>query len=87
MNSNKISLLVTVHFILQYFQICSEGCPEAAKWSDLTQDVADTEQSDSMVQEQNRGCEDIYQEYKDLANQKFPNQKTGNPVPVSLVPS
>ena len=21
--------------ILQYFQICSEGCPEAVKWSDL----------------------------------------------------
>ena len=66
---NKISLLVTVHFILQYFQICSEGCPEAAKWSDLTQDVADTEQSDSLVQERNRGCADQYEEYEDLAYQ------------------
>ena len=66
---NKISLLVTVHFILQYFQICSEGCPKAAKWSDLTQDVADTEQSDSLVQERNRGCADQYEEYEDLAYQ------------------
>lgn len=55
--------------ILQYFQICSEGCPEAAKWSDLTQDVADTEQSDSLVQERNRGCADQYEEYEDLAYQ------------------
>ena len=66
---NKISLLVTFHFILQYFQICSEGCPEAAKWSDLTQDVADMEQSDSLVQERNRGCADQYEEYEDLAYQ------------------
>mgnify|MGYP007116393877 CR=1 FL=1 len=51
------------------FQICSEGCPEAAKWSDLTQDVADTEQSDSLVQERNRGCADQYEEYEDLAYQ------------------
>ena len=55
--------------ILQYFQICSEGCPEAVKWSDLIQDVADTEQSDSLVQERNRGCADQYEEYEDLAYQ------------------
>ena len=67
-NSTKYRY-VTVHFILQYFQICSEGCPEAAKWSDLTQDVADTEQSDSLVQERNRGCADQYEEYEYLAYQ------------------
>lgn len=55
--------------ILQYFQICSEGCPEAVKWSDLIQDVADTEQSDSLVQERNLGCADQYGEYEDLAYQ------------------
>lgn len=62
-------LMTLVHFILQYFQICSEGCPEAVKWSGLIQDVADTEQSDSLVQERNLGCADQYGEYEDLAYQ------------------
>ena len=70
--NSRISALVFVkasNGILQYFQICSEGCPEAVKWSDLIQDVADTEQSDSLVQERNLGCADQYGGYEDLAYQ------------------
>ena len=71
-NSKRVTLSMyhqLVYFILQYFQICSEGCPEAVRWSDLIQDVADTELSDSLVQERNRGCADQYEEYEDLAYQ------------------